>query len=271
MGAGAGGNASGLVMVWGGHDGTVRGNVGSDDFKYFDDGAVFDPSADTWRVLPAAPLAPRADSQVISVGDSSFLVVNGVAAPGSDVDRSDQAATYDVGTNTWTLLAPPPPDSLVVDAGGLIAFGNDGLHRYDAAADVWVFDKAYPAGVPKPAHVAANSGRVVGNTGSDVWILAGSFLVLPAAPVSVVDVIGWIGTDVVAWGYDARAAAVYDVANRSWRQSAAPATVETRRGSSVCMTETELIVWGGWIERQPIGLIATNSGALMTPEVTEGR
>lgn len=273
MRAGAGGKA-GLVMVWGGHDGIVRGDVGSDDFTYFADGAVFDRSATTWRVLPVAPLAPRADPQVLAIGDSSFLVAGGQAAPGADVDRSEQAATYNVLTNTWTPLAPPPPDSVIVDVGGLVAFSADGLHRYDAVADAWPLDVAYPAGVVPPRQVASNSGRVVGAAGSDVWIFDDSFFVLPAAPieaVDAVDAVGWIGTDVVVWGYDARAAAVYEVADRSWRLSDAPAIVETRLGSSVCITETELIVWGGWTELQPVGLRATNSGAFMTPEVAANR
>jgi len=270
MRAGAGGNASGLAMVWGGNDGTVRGDVGSDDFTYFADGAMFDPSTGTWRLLPSAPLAPRADPQVVAIGVSSFLVVGGDAAPGADVDRSEQAAIYDAATNTWTRLAPPPPESVVVDADGLVALANDGVYRYNATADAWLLDLVYPAGVARPTQVAANAGRVVGVSGSDVWILDGSLLVLKSAPVAAVDVVGWIGTDVVVWGYDARAAAVYDTANGSWRRSDAPSIVETRRGSSVCVTDTGLVVWGGWIQRNP-GQLAANTGVVMVPDVPIGR
>lgn len=263
MRAGADGNSSGVVMMWGGHDGTVA-SENPNDFVYFADGALYDPTVAVWRLLPPGPLEPRADPQVIAVGATSFLVSGGEAAPGPDVDHGEQAAMYDTEVNVWTPLAPPPPESVIVDADGPVAFAGNGVYRFEVTADVWILEMEYPSGVVRPDHVAASDGRIVGAAGSDVWILDSDFLALPEAPVDHADAVGWFGTDVVVWGYDARASAVYDTANGSWHRSDAPSIVETREGSSVCIADTGLIVWGGWIDRTPRRL-ATNTGVAMVP------
>jgi hypothetical protein len=121
MMAGAAAAESCLVLVWGGHDGTVASpNV--NDFTYFADGALLDLGTGSWRVLPPTPLNPRANPRVVSVG-TSFLVSGGDAAPGDDINRDEQAALYNVETDSWTLLRAPPPGSILVDSGGLVAFG----------------------------------------------------------------------------------------------------------------------------------------------------
>jgi hypothetical protein len=143
------------------------------------------------------------------------------------------------------------------------------MYRFEGTTNAWGLEREYPSDAEQPDHVAEANGRIVGAAGSDVWILDGDFLALPAAPIEQVDVVGWIGTDVVVWGYDARAAAIYDTTDGSWRRSNAPSIVETREGSSVCVTATELIVWGGWINRDQ-RRIATNTGVALVPGIATG-
>lgn len=269
MRAGTDGNPSGAVMVWGGHGGTVA-SEDPNDFVYFADGALYDAATSAWRLLPPGPLEPRADPQVVAVGTSTFVVAGGDAAPGPDVDRNEQAAIYDAEANAWTRLAPPPPESVIVDADGLVAFSRDGMYRFEITADVWILEMEYPAGVARPDHVAASEGRIVGATGSSVWILDGDFVALPSALVEQVDVVGWIGPDIVAWGYEERAAAIYEPATGQWQLSDAPSTIGTRLGSSVCVTDTEMILWGGWIHRDP-HLQATDDGAAFSPATSSHR
>jgi len=263
MRAGADGSSGGLVMVWGGHDGTVA-SEDPNDFLYFADGALYDPATSAWRLLPPGPLEPRADPQIVAVGASSFVIAGGDAAPGSDVDRSEQAAIYDTESNAWTSLAPPPAESVIVDADGLVALAGGGVYRYETVTDAWILEIEYPAGVARPDHIAADNARIVGAFGSTVWLLDGGFVALPPAPIEQVDVVGWIGSDIVAWGYEESAAAIYETATDEWRLSGAPSMIGTREGSSVCVTDTELVVWGGWIHRDP-RLQASNDGAAMIP------
>ncbi|GBE25755.1 hypothetical protein BMS3Bbin02_02044 [bacterium BMS3Bbin02] len=260
MMAGAAAAESGLVLVWGGHDGTVASsNV--DDFSYFADGAILDLDSGLWRVLPPAPLNPRANPRVESVG-TSFLVSGGDAVPGADINRDEQAALYDVETDSWTLLPVPPPGSILVDSGGLIAFGLEATFRYDGVTDTWIQEQTYPSEVSTPEYVSANGGRVAGGAGSQVWLLDSDFTALPPAPVTSLDYLGWIGSNIVVWDYDDRAAAVYSAASRQWMRSDAPDEIETRVGSSVCATDAALLVWAGWIKRGPRRL-GSDSGAVL--------
>lgn len=94
------------VFVWGGDTGAGgpgRGIVGR--------GAAYDPTTNTWRVLPLSPLRAKSSPAGVWTG-RFFLVIGGgegsilpVPGPG--------AAAYDPSTNAWMVLptAPsyPPP------------------------------------------------------------------------------------------------------------------------------------------------------------------
>lgn len=260
MAAGAGALESLFFFVWGGHDGTIA-SQDPDDFTYYADGAILNLNSTTWETLPPSPLSPRANPRVLPTG-RSFLVYGGEPPPGPDSDRLQAAARYDIDSGTWESVAAPPLGSFVVDSDGLVAFSSEGVHRYDTSTDRWVLDAAYPDDIHAPENISADGQRVAGGSGSDVWIFDSEFLVLPEAPVGSLDYIGWVGGDVVIWDYEDRAAAIYDNASHEWRRHDAPASIETRVGSSICATESSLLVWAGWIRRDTF-FLATDSGTAL--------
>ncbi|MGD9796283.1 MAG: hypothetical protein AB7V43_22680 [Acidimicrobiia bacterium] len=82
------------LFVWGGYSGQP-----SD--KQLADGAYFDGTARTWRVVPSAPLAKdRGDAIGVWTG-TEVVVLNGV-------DGHVQAAAFNPASFTWRALAKPP-------------------------------------------------------------------------------------------------------------------------------------------------------------------
>jgi hypothetical protein len=68
------------------------------------DGAIYDPSTDTWRTLPPSPLAPAVHVQA---GWTGSEVVVAVTEPGSG-STGPTAAAFDPATNTWRTLPDLP-------------------------------------------------------------------------------------------------------------------------------------------------------------------
>ncbi len=62
--------------------------------------------------------------------------------------------------DSWTLFPVPPPASLPVDSGGLVAFRLGATFRYGAVTDSWIQDQTYPAGVTTPEYVSADVSQV---------------------------------------------------------------------------------------------------------------
>ncbi len=90
--------------------------------RFFGDGAAYDPSADSWRRLPPAPISSRAP---LAVWTGAELLVWGTAVR---VDpRPRDGAAYDPATNEWRTIAESPielTDATAVWTGReLIVFG----------------------------------------------------------------------------------------------------------------------------------------------------
>jgi len=105
-------------------------------------------------------------------------------------------------------------------------------------------------------------GRIAGGAGAQVWVFDDGFTVLPPAPVTSPDYLGWIGSDIVVWDSGERAAAVYSAASQQWTRSDAPDKIETRVGSTICNTDAALLVWAGWIKRGA-RRVGSDSGAIL--------
>jgi hypothetical protein len=91
-------------------------------------GIAFDPRANRWRTLPAAPV--EFVSHGLATWSGSEVIVYGRSALHS---RLLTGAAYDPGTNSWTLLpAIPVPISVLSD----LPWGDDGPHL------VWSDDRA---------------------------------------------------------------------------------------------------------------------------------
>ncbi|HLN07301.1 MAG TPA: kelch repeat-containing protein, partial [Acidimicrobiales bacterium] len=91
------------LLVWGGSTTAVGGS------KLYGTGAAYDPSTNSWRMLPPAPLSPRTDASAVWTGNE--MVIFG----GYDYESSiggtrvtNNAASYDPSTNSWRMLPPAP-------------------------------------------------------------------------------------------------------------------------------------------------------------------
>lgn len=94
-GHGAAWTGTGMV-VWGGTAGT------GEEESVHGDGAVYDPAADTWSLLPPAPLEARMYPAVAAAG-GSVLVAAGTDA--DEVRYFGDAALWSADTGEWTPVA----------------------------------------------------------------------------------------------------------------------------------------------------------------------
>ncbi len=84
------------LLIWGGW---------SEGPPFFDDGAAFDPTTDTWRTLPPAPISARVPLSAWT-GTEWILWGTGVRVD----DRPLDGAAYDPTTNTWRPIAEGPTE-----------------------------------------------------------------------------------------------------------------------------------------------------------------
>ncbi len=163
------------MIVWGGFSGEE-----SPSRDAFGDGAAYDPAADAWTSLPAAPIAARAMHVAVWTGTS--MVVWGGAANASGLVRD--GAVYDPGTRTWTAMPPAPLTprtfaSGVADRGTLLVWGGENENgatddgaAYDVATGAW---RSLPGGplAPRSRHSAVWTGSAMlvwgGADRTDLW------------------------------------------------------------------------------------------------------
>ena len=99
------------VFVWGGHREAENMGLPGPSIAY-SDGAYYDPAAQTWTEVPAAPFgtAPAATRSVGTVVGDVVYVASGRAT-----------AAWHLDTRQWTTLAVAPEDlAALVDAGGRV-------------------------------------------------------------------------------------------------------------------------------------------------------
>ncbi len=139
--------AGGRMLVWGG---TGEAGPGREQ-RPLGDGASYDPVADAWTALPAAPLAPRFGHAAVSTGDD-LVIWGGVG------DRFFRAgAAYDVAAGAWSEIGTSPVDSparypAVWTGQALLVWGGNP----DPDGGAW-----YGAG-SRPATPASSSGLLGG-------------------------------------------------------------------------------------------------------------
>ena len=129
------------LLIWGGAQ-------SADHSSFFDDGAAYDPAANSWRELPEAPISARAP---LSVWTGQELIVWGADALGGELPID--GAAYNPADDSWRTLPDAPTglgratavwtgrEMIVLgDAGE----GNDGSSlapaagvAYDPAGDNW--------------------------------------------------------------------------------------------------------------------------------------
>jgi hypothetical protein len=90
-----------LLFVWGGATGPSAGAL-------LNDGAVWDSSADEWRMLPPAPLSARTRASAVWTG-RQVIVWGGLDHIGSHGSHvAADGAAWDPATNSWTPLSVSP-------------------------------------------------------------------------------------------------------------------------------------------------------------------
>ena len=140
------------MVVWGGHDQLEPLHVTSD-------GAAYDPADNKWKVLPPAPLSPRA--RALGVWTSKGVLILG-GFPGVTTGFDNvvvDGALYNPATNRWHHIAAPsaPPDhglgwTIAVNAGDeVVAWshwtvapisGANGVERAGSAgADMFAYNE----------------------------------------------------------------------------------------------------------------------------------
>jgi hypothetical protein len=92
---------AGSVAAWTGSELLLWGGRTSDGYAI--DGAAYDPAADSWRTIPAAPLPPDEYSGMWT-GEELVVVGGGEATV--------TGAVYDPATDSWRTM-PHPPAALV--------------------------------------------------------------------------------------------------------------------------------------------------------------
>jgi hypothetical protein len=175
------------LLVWGGWRGTY-GYAYAHGF--FDDGAAYDPAADTWRPLPPAPIEGRAPLSVWTGGE---LLVWGTSLRVED--RPRDGAAYDPATNSWQVIPEAPielTDATAVWTGTeMIVFGA-ALHGGNHAETAMAIGAAYD-----PA--------------TDTWRRIADSDLSPQASTAA-----WNSREMIAWDY-LNASAAYDPAADAWR------------------------------------------------------
>jgi hypothetical protein len=239
------------VFVWGGQVDDAQGLPISAV-----DGAAYNPTTDTWRRLPDAPIEGAQGCCALWTGDEVVVLgagpdLYGMDASGHPGQPGRQTAAYNPETDEWRRLADAPADLMgdtlwtgetILSLAGVIPEATDepwSLLRYDLSADEWQIvdeDAGYTSLIP----VTDGDGEVrtvlalPTETGAPVAILdrAGDAIgTLPAFPgdrATFGDEIAangfWMGEEALFWisrlGSAQRAEDVWALnpSTQAWRQ-----------------------------------------------------
>jgi hypothetical protein len=188
---------SDMGWVWTGTSLVVFGGYGSVDsggtVEPLADGAIYSPSANSWRKLPAAPLSPRFNPQLLWTG-REVLVIGG-DPPNESEDGPGYAtgeAAYDPSRNRWTKLPAMPMTAghdvrhlraMVTDRGVYVGqlwqhITTDGdSTQLDAGTDFVVYDPEQNAWTKRQTSAATLDDQPSGLDG--VTVAGDQLLVLP--------------------------------------------------------------------------------------------
>ncbi len=194
------------LLVW---SGIEPSDETDEAFDVIDDGAAYDPTTDSWRELPAAPISGRASAAAVWAGDR-LVVWGGFSNPD---EALDDGAVYLADEDAWVELPPAPISGRgdattawtgreVLIVGGAERAGRpgrvSGLQRNGAAYDP-----------------LANQWRVLPPIPDGVWQLRDRGIV----PIRERYAGTWAGEALFIWGRDV---ALYDPGADAWERITAP-------------------------------------------------
>ena len=206
------------TTIWTGQELVVWGGETVSEQAWTDDGAAYDPTTDTWRVLADSPLAARSEHAAVWTGSEVIICCGRV--PDGD---GHTAAAYDPAADSWRSIAPPPTDvqfavaawtgSEMIVTGGVDDGGVEQLSAtwaYDPTSDSWTERAPAPAVIERNAHSAWTGDRLLVlprfftaapplayDPAADEWT------VLPQPPEGLAVDGGsmvWTGEEMVIWG-----------------------------------------------------------------------
>jgi N-acetylneuraminic acid mutarotase len=281
--------------VWTGTEMIVWGGAGTASNEYFNNGARYNPSTDSWAPLSTtgAPAPRTAAGRVVWTGEE-MLVWGGSGASGPFFGDGGR---YNPKTDSWTPISTTGAPvartlhTLVWTGSEAIVWGGStgstssstdvaNGARYKPASDSW--SPLSAAGAP-----SARSEQVAVWSGAEMIVWAGSTrsgdlkdgarynpatdswtaISTTGAPIARSDLSAfWTGKEMIVWGDGSAIASGflntggrYDPATNSWTATAITGAPSPRRNEAAVWTGTELILWGGY-DRTVL-----NSGGRFTP------
>ena len=261
--------------VWTGAEMIIWG--GTNSFRTAD-GGRYDPSTDTWTLVPVSASSPAArfahtavwtGTEMIVWGGydgSSYLNTGGRYAPQTDTWMATSTGA-NVPTNRRSHTAVWTGTEMIVWGGSAAARYNTGA-RYNPSSDVWT-PTSVGTNVPaaRNGHTAVwtdtemivwggvgasanfrNGGRY--NPSTDAWTPTSVGTNVPAARNGHGAV--WTGTEMIVWGgVDAsynylNTGARYNPSSNTWNPTSVGTNVPSARSSPTAVwARTEMIIWGG--------------------------
>lgn len=137
------------------------------------DGAAYDPVADSWTAIATSPLSNRWGHDAVWSTTTNEMIVWGGGVGASSGQQYADGAAYDPVTNTWEALPPAPitprwKHSMVWTGAEVVIWGGqnytngylrDGA-RYDPKTKIWTKFPDPPAGLDgRFDHVSVYSGK----------------------------------------------------------------------------------------------------------------
>ncbi len=196
------------VIVWGGHR---RVGDRQEDLR---DGAAYDPTTDTWRLLPEAPLPPAPAASAVWAGDRLIAV----SYPQGEADRALVAEAV-AQADRWTRVMAPPVAARLAPAviwtgtevlmlsaePGPDESGLSPTAAYAPGSQEWRIPTYPPAGGINVTRWTWTGDYVVFLGGepaayepvSDLWMR-----LPPLERITEFATVTWIGEGIAVWGGD---------------------------------------------------------------------
>jgi N-acetylneuraminic acid mutarotase len=226
------------MIIWGGGD-WGEGDSGA----YFNTGGRYNPETDSWIPTSTGASVPAARSDHSAVWTGSEMIVWG----GNDYDGSwhylNTGGRYSPSSDSWASTA----------AGVDVPAGRNGHTAVWTGAELIVW------GGSNDSPGMLNTGARY-NPRTDSWIPTTTGMSVPVSRIWHTAV--WTGTEMIVWGgrtgsYPAFSAlntgGRYNPLTDSWTPTSTGAHVpEAREFHTAVWTGSEMIVWGGIPEYEPI-------------------
>lgn len=273
------------MIIWGGSTPKPAGGE-----TPFDDGALYNPAARTWTMLPPAPISARSNAATVWTG-SEMLVWGG-----SDNGTSlTDGAAFNPTTNTWRQLPPfdmaatVRPTTIWTGTEMIVLDGINGSPHggaYTPTTDTWRTIATPPGRSATPYPQAAWTGNqmiVTLTTGTnDTPIIAAYNPTTDNWEQLATDMgsgqrprLLWTGTEVLAFGMTDTSGGAWNPTTRTWRTTETPPKNPTL-GAQPVWTGTLAVFWNGGptittYDPEADSWADTVGGGLPTPRVDSVR